>query len=230
VTTPPDRLASLPTASGGLSRLAANRLRRADIRLEPLLSRVGLTIEQIDDPERRVDARRQIAFLETAAKALNDVFLGLSLAEEFDCTSARYGGRDIYGDPPAAQSELGSPLFRGRGDADFEDCLSARGRYNCLSLVMGSGAPNMTSQSEASKHVTPEMCAVLRYTGEHGCMAKIGEPWLGPARLLEHQGLIVLWRCLGGHYAARLTPAGAQVLSAHGERARKVLQFGVTSI
>ena len=73
--------------------------------------------------------------------------------------------------------------------------------------------PNMTSQAEELKHVTPEMCAVLRYTAEHGCMAKIGEPWLGPARLLERQGLIVLWRCLAGHYAARLTPAGAEVLS-----------------
>ncbi len=71
----------------------------------------------------------------------------------------------------------------------------------------------MTLQSEVSKHVTAEMCAVLRYTAQHGPMAKIGEPWLGPARLLERQGLIVLWRCLGGHYAARLTPAGAEVLS-----------------
>ena len=43
----------------------------------------------------------------------------------------------------------------------------------------------MTSQAEESKHITPEMCTVLRYTAEHGCMAKIGEPWLGPARLLE---------------------------------------------
>jgi AraC-like DNA-binding protein len=79
------QLASLPTASGGLSRLAANRLRGADIKLEPLLSRVGLTIEQIDDPEQRIDAHNQIAFLEAAAEALSDVFLGLSLAEEFDC-------------------------------------------------------------------------------------------------------------------------------------------------
>jgi hypothetical protein len=71
----------------------------------------------------------------------------------------------------------------------------------------------MTSQPQASKHVTPEMAAVLRYTAEHGCMAKIGEQWLGPARLLEQQGLIVLWRCLGDHHAARLTPAGAEVLS-----------------
>jgi hypothetical protein len=71
----------------------------------------------------------------------------------------------------------------------------------------------MTPQAEESKHITPEMCAVLRYTAEHGCMAKIGEPWLGPARLLERQGLIVLHRCLSDHYAAQLTPAGAEVLS-----------------
>jgi hypothetical protein len=56
----------------------------------------------------------------------------------------------------------------------------------------------MTSQAEESKHITPEMCAVLRY--------------LGAARLLERQGLIVLQHCLSGHYAARLTPAGAEVL------------------
>jgi AraC-like DNA-binding protein len=79
------QLASLPTASGGLSRLAANRLRGAGTKLGPLLSRVGLTVDQIDNPEQRIDARRQIAFLETAAEALNDEFLGLSLAEEFDC-------------------------------------------------------------------------------------------------------------------------------------------------
>ena len=72
----------------------------------------------------------------------------------------------------------------------------------------------MTSQPKASKHINAEMCSVLQYTAERGCMAKIGEPWLGPARLLEGQGLIVLWCCLDGHYAARLTPAGAEVLSA----------------
>ena len=72
----------------------------------------------------------------------------------------------------------------------------------------------MTSQTEKSKHVTPDMCAVLQYTAAHGCLAKIGGSWLGPARLLERQGLIVLRRCLAGHYAARLTPDGAEVLSA----------------
>jgi hypothetical protein len=79
------RLADLPTASGGLSRLAANCLRKADIKLEPLLSRVGLTIHQIDDPEQRIDARKQIALLEAAADALGDEFLGFSLGADFDC-------------------------------------------------------------------------------------------------------------------------------------------------
>jgi|SRR5215831_3400470 len=79
------KLAGLPTAQGGLTRLAADRVRRAGIRLEPLLTRVGMTIEQIDDPELRISARDQIAFLEVAAEALHDDSLGLSLAEGFDC-------------------------------------------------------------------------------------------------------------------------------------------------
>jgi len=78
------RLASLPTAQGGLTRLAAGRVRKAGIKLEPLLSGVGLTIDQINDPEHRITVRDQIEFLEAAAEALNDNFLGLNLAEEFD--------------------------------------------------------------------------------------------------------------------------------------------------
>ena len=56
------QFAGLPTASGGLSRLAANRVRRAGIKLEPLLSRAGLTIDQIDDPEQRIDAGKPDRF------------------------------------------------------------------------------------------------------------------------------------------------------------------------
>jgi Arabinose-binding domain of AraC transcription regulator, N-term len=79
------QLAGLPTASGGLSRLAANRVLDAGVHLEPLLSRVGLTLDQIDDPELPIDARKQIAFLEVVVEALNDPLLGFGLAEKFDC-------------------------------------------------------------------------------------------------------------------------------------------------
>jgi AraC-like DNA-binding protein len=79
------QLADLPTVQGGLTRLAAHRVRKAGIKLEPLLSGAGLTVDQIDDPEQRINARNQIAFLKSAAEALDDDVLGLSLAEEFDC-------------------------------------------------------------------------------------------------------------------------------------------------
>ena len=78
------QLSALPTVQGGLSRLAADCVRRAGVKLKPLLARVGLTIDQIDDPERRINAPNQIAFLEAAAEALEDDFLGLRLAGEFD--------------------------------------------------------------------------------------------------------------------------------------------------
>ena len=73
------QLADLPTVQGGLTRLAAHRVRKAGIKLEPLLSGVGLTIDQIEDPEQRIHARNQIAFLETAPEALKDDFLGFNL-------------------------------------------------------------------------------------------------------------------------------------------------------
>ena len=78
------RLSGLPTVQGGLTRLAVDRLRQAGIKLQPLLSGVGLTVDQVDEPERRLSASKQIALLEAAAEALNDDLLGFRLAEQFD--------------------------------------------------------------------------------------------------------------------------------------------------
>ena len=47
-------LASIPTAQGGLSRLAIARLKSAGVPVVPLLRRVGLTPEVIADPEERL--------------------------------------------------------------------------------------------------------------------------------------------------------------------------------
>jgi hypothetical protein len=96
------QLASSPTALGGLSRLTADRLRRAGIKLEPLLSRIGLTVDQIDDLEQRIDAGCQIAFLDLAAKALKDDFLGLSLVDvadlrDLECLYYVMGSSDTLG-------------------------------------------------------------------------------------------------------------------------------------
>ena len=73
-------LASIPTAQGGLSRLAIARLKSAGIPFAPLLKRVRLTPEVIADPEERLSVRSQIALLDEAAIALQDDCLGFTLA------------------------------------------------------------------------------------------------------------------------------------------------------
>ena len=77
-------LASIPTAQGGLSRLAIARLKTAGVPVVPLLRRVGLTPEVIADPEERLIVRSQITLLDEAAIALQDDCLGFTLARDFD--------------------------------------------------------------------------------------------------------------------------------------------------
>ena len=77
-------LASIPTAQGGLSRLAIARLKNAGVPVAPLLKRVGLTPELIAEPEERLIVRSQIALLDEAAIALKDDCIGFTLARDFD--------------------------------------------------------------------------------------------------------------------------------------------------
>ena len=62
-------LASIPTARGGLSRLAIARLQSAGLPVAPLLRRAGLTPQVIADPEERLSVRSQVALLDEAAIA-----------------------------------------------------------------------------------------------------------------------------------------------------------------
>jgi AraC-like DNA-binding protein len=77
-------LASIPTAQGGLSRIAIARLKRADVPVDSVLRRVGLTPEVIADPEERLSVRSQITLLDEAAIILKDDCLGFTLAREFE--------------------------------------------------------------------------------------------------------------------------------------------------
>ncbi len=74
----------MPSATGGIARLVDARLRAAGIQPAPLLSRAGLTVEQIDDPGLRLPVQSQIKLLELAAEALPDDFLGFHLAQHYD--------------------------------------------------------------------------------------------------------------------------------------------------
>ena len=74
----------MPSATGGIARLVSARLREADVQQAPLLSRAGLTVEQIDDRSARIKVQSQIRFLELGADALQDDFLGFHLAHDYD--------------------------------------------------------------------------------------------------------------------------------------------------
>ena len=77
-------LGSIPTAQGGLTRLAIARLKSAGVPVAPLLKRAGLTPELIADPEQRLSVPSQIALLDEAANALKDDCIGFTLARDHD--------------------------------------------------------------------------------------------------------------------------------------------------
>jgi AraC-like DNA-binding protein len=72
----------LPTATGFAARQAIAALRKRDIAVRPLLRRVGLSEQDVDNPKRRISAAAQSTFLEYAAEALGDSAFGLHLAQE----------------------------------------------------------------------------------------------------------------------------------------------------
>ena len=98
----------LPMASGGISRLAYAHAREKRIDVNSLLPKAGLTREQIDDPEARLNVAAQIRFLELAAAALRDDFLGFHLARKFDLRTV---GLFYY--VLASSETLGEALQRG---------------------------------------------------------------------------------------------------------------------
>ena len=72
-------LPSIPMAQGGVTRLTIARLKSVGLPVAPLLRRAGLTPEQVAEPEERLSVRNQIRFLDAAAIALKDDFLGFNL-------------------------------------------------------------------------------------------------------------------------------------------------------
>ena len=78
------QFAMVPSATGGIARLAYARAKEAGIALSPLLSQSGLTIAQIEDRHLRLKVKGQITFLGLVADALPDDLLGFHLAHDFD--------------------------------------------------------------------------------------------------------------------------------------------------
>lgn len=80
----PESLRTIPSATGGITRLACARLSDSGRDAANLLIRVGLAPEAVKDPAVRLDARAQVKLLELAAQELGDDLLGFHLAQGFD--------------------------------------------------------------------------------------------------------------------------------------------------
>ena len=78
------RFNATPNAGGRITRMLSARIRASGIDLAPLLSKAGLTVEQIENPGARLKVQNQIRFLELAADSLQDDLLGFHLARDFD--------------------------------------------------------------------------------------------------------------------------------------------------
>ena len=97
----------VPSAAGTLSRHACARARAAGIDVGPLITKAGLTPEQVEDDSVRLTVEGQIEFVELIANALQDDFLGFHVAESFDL---REMGLLYY--VPASSETLGDALRR----------------------------------------------------------------------------------------------------------------------
>ena len=74
-------LTALPTATGWIVRAVYARCVKKGIKADTLLRKAGLAHLQIDNSECRVAVQSQIKFLDVAARALSDEFLGFHLAQ-----------------------------------------------------------------------------------------------------------------------------------------------------
>jgi AraC-like DNA-binding protein len=80
----PEGFRSIPSATGGITRLACARLRAQGKDVASILTKAGLTPEAVEDPGARLDAAAQVKVLELAAQELGDDLFGFHLAQDFD--------------------------------------------------------------------------------------------------------------------------------------------------
>jgi len=80
----PEGFGSIPSATGGIARLACARLRERGKDVAAVLAKVGATPEQVNDDAVRLEVSKQIAILKLAAEDLQDDLLGFHLARDFD--------------------------------------------------------------------------------------------------------------------------------------------------
>jgi Arabinose-binding domain of AraC transcription regulator, N-term len=79
-----ERRAIVPSAAGGITRLAYALAEDKGTDVDILLRKSGLSPNQIRDPNARLEVQRQIKFLDFVAEVVDDGLLGFHLSQTFD--------------------------------------------------------------------------------------------------------------------------------------------------
>src|SRR5215470_18902521 len=79
-----ERFGSIPSATGGIARLACARLREFGKDADAVIAKVGAKAVQVNDDTVRLEVTKQIKILELVAEELQDPLLGFHLARNFD--------------------------------------------------------------------------------------------------------------------------------------------------
>jgi AraC-like DNA-binding protein len=80
----PARFHSIPSATGGIARLACTRLREFGKDATAVITEVGARPEQVYDDAIRLEVPKQIKILELVSEELQDDLLGFHMARNFD--------------------------------------------------------------------------------------------------------------------------------------------------
>jgi len=139
------RLGALPTAAGWVARLAYARARRAGIELEPLLKKAGLTDQQIKDRGARLPVHHQIRFLNLAANALGDEFLGFHLAQLPDLR------------------EMGLLFYVAASSESLGDALQRAARYSSI----GNEGLSLKCLEEENTRIAFDYVGIARHSDRH---------------------------------------------------------------
>jgi AraC-like DNA-binding protein len=131
----PESFRTIPSATGGITRLACATLREKGKDVATLLIRAGLIPETVDDPAARLEARAQIKLLELAAEELDDQLFGFRLARCFDL------------------GEIGLVYYVIASSPDLTDALRNAERY---SRIVNEGVRLRCSFGEGAAAITLE--------------------------------------------------------------------------
>ena len=142
----PARFCSIPSATGGIARLACTRLREFGKDATAILTEVRARPEQVYDDAIRLEVPKQIKILQLVAEELQDGLLGFHLARGFDLR------------------EVGLVYYVIASSERFADALSNAKRY-CA--IMNEGVRLQVRQDDRTVSISLDYVDIERQSDRH---------------------------------------------------------------